>query len=50
MTKADIRKRTSMPAKQIDDELNRLATYNLIKAKKKSDKKNIKTWMKKKKK
>jgi len=35
MTKADIRKRTSLPAKQIDDELNSLSSYNLIKALKK---------------
>lgn len=45
MTKADLRKRTSMPAKQIDDELNSLASYNLIKSIKKGEKKNLKTWV-----
>ncbi len=45
MTKSDIRKRTSLPAKQIDDELNSLAEYNLIKSIKSKDKKNVKTWV-----
>lgn len=45
LTKTDIRKRTSYPAKQIDDQLNSLASFNLIKSVKKGDKKNIKTWM-----
>lgn len=45
LTKTDIRKRTFYPAKQIDDELNSLASFNLIKSVKKGDKKNIKTWM-----
>lgn len=34
-----------MPAKQIDDELNSLASYNLIKSIKKGEKKNLKTWV-----
>lgn len=45
MTKADIRKRTSLPAKQIDDELKSLANYNLIKALKKGERSNVKTWV-----
>jgi hypothetical protein len=44
MTKTDLRKRTSLPVKQIDDELNALASFNLIKALKKGEKKNAKVW------
>jgi Spy/CpxP family protein refolding chaperone len=44
MTKADLRKRTSLPVKQIDDELSKLASFNLIKALKKGEKKNAKLW------
>ena len=35
LTKTDLRKRTNLPAKQLDDELSTLAGYNLIKAIKK---------------
>jgi len=45
MTKADIRKRTSFPTKQIDDELNNLSSLNLVKSVKSKDRKNMKLWM-----
>lgn len=35
LTKTDLRKRTGLPAKQLDDELSALASYNLIKKLKK---------------
>lgn len=34
-----------MPAKQVDDELNALASFNLIKSVKSKEKKNLKVWM-----
>lgn len=45
LTKTDLRKRTSLPVKQLDDELNALAGYNLIKAVKKPEKKNLNVWV-----
>ena len=36
----DLRKRTGLPAKQLDDELSALASYNLIKNVKKTLQKN----------
>lgn len=44
-TKADIRKRTGLPAKQLDDELSTLASFNLIKGIKKPEKKNLNVWV-----
>ena len=45
LTKTDLRKRTNLPVKQLDDELNCLAGYNLIKAVKKPEKKNLNVWV-----
>ena len=45
LTKTDLRKRTSLPVKQLDDELNCLAGYNLIRAIKKPEKKNLNVWV-----
>ena len=44
-TKADLRKRTNLPAKQLDDELSALASFNLIKGIKKPEKKNLNVWV-----
>lgn len=44
-TKTDLRKRTGLPAKQLDDELSTLASYNIIKKLKKPEKKNLNLWV-----
>ena len=41
----DLRKRTDLPAKQLDDELSALASYNLIKNVKKTLQKNLNMWV-----
>ena len=45
LTKTDLRKKTSLPVKQIDDELSNLAGYNLIRPIKKPQKKNLNVWV-----
>lgn len=45
LTKTDLRKRVNLPAKQLDDELKKLAGYNLIKSIKKPEKKNLNVWV-----